>query len=107
MTDAETAAPSTSEPVVAGDVARALAPLVEHLRDACIFVDYDMRVGFLNAVARRDIQSRGDDPNRYPGRPLWDVIPHAPDALTILFERMQRVQTRNRWIPPFTSARTR
>ena len=58
----------------------ALAPLVEHLRDGCFFVDYGMRVAFLNAVARRDIQSRGDDPQRYPGSLLWDVLKYAPDT---------------------------
>ena len=74
-TNRKTAAPAASS--VAG---HALAPLVEHLRDGCIFVDYGMRVAFLNAVARRDIQARGDDPQCYPGSLLWDVLQYAPDT---------------------------
>lgn len=80
MVDAETAHPSTHAPVVSGNGARALAPLVEHLRDGCVFVDYDMQVGFLNAVARSDIRSRGDDPDRYPGQGIWDLLDYPPDT---------------------------
>jgi PAS domain S-box-containing protein len=71
---------STRAPIVFGDAAQALAPLAEHLRDGCIFVDYDMRIGFLNAAARRDIHSRGADPDDYPGRSLWDVLHYASDS---------------------------
>ena len=80
MKEVPPADPSSRAPVRAGDGARALAPLVEHLRDGCIFVDYDMRVGFLNAVARNDMRLRGADPDRYPGLILWDVLHYAPDA---------------------------
>ena len=58
---------ANATPAAPTNAGHALAPLVEHLRDGCIFVNYGMRVAFLNAVARRDIQSRGDDPQRYPG----------------------------------------
>jgi two-component system cell cycle sensor histidine kinase/response regulator CckA len=80
MAPANTADQSTSPPAESSDAARALAPLVEHLRDGCIFVDYDMCVGFLNAVARRDIRTRGDDPDRYPGQSLWDVLHYASNT---------------------------
>ena len=61
-------------PVVFGDAARAYAPLLEHVRDACIFVDDEMRVGFLNLVARADQQSVGVDPDKFPGNSLWDLL---------------------------------
>ena len=61
-------------PVVYGEVAKVLAPLLEHVRDACIFVDDEMRVGFLNLVARLDQQSVGIDPNKFPGNSLWDLL---------------------------------
>ena len=79
MADAESPDTHAHAPVVSGDAARALAPLVEHLRDGCIFVDYAMQVGFLNAEARRHIRSRGDDPDRFPGQSLWHVLHYAPD----------------------------
>ena len=44
------------------------------------------------------------------GPTAWRRPAHAcglQAALTTLFERMQRVQTRRRWMPPFTIARTR
>jgi PAS domain S-box-containing protein len=63
-----------------GSAPHPLAPLVEHLRDGCIFVDYEMRVVFLNAVARQDFQARGEDPDRYPGLLLWDVLHYAADS---------------------------
>ncbi|MEP7000245.1 MAG: response regulator [bacterium] len=63
-----------------GHALHALAPLVEHLRDGCIFVDYEMRVVFLNAVARRDFKGRGEEPERYHGMLLWDVLHYAPDS---------------------------
>src|SRR2546430_17439378 len=66
-------------PVTFGDAARALAPLLEHVRDGCFFVDDEMRVGFLNAVARKDILSRGEDPDSFPGRNLWEVLRYPPD----------------------------
>ena len=80
MADAETADTHANTPVVSGDAARALAPLVEHLRDGCIFVDDAMQVGFLNAEARRHIRSRGDDPDRFPGQSLWHALQYAPDT---------------------------
>jgi PAS domain S-box-containing protein len=80
MSDEETARPSAHEHVVSGNVARALAPLVERLRDGCIFVDDDMKMGFLNAVARRDVRSRGDDPDRFPGQSLWDIFEYPLDS---------------------------
>jgi len=36
---------------------------------------------------------------------FWGLVAYA--ALTTLPDRRQRVQTRNRWMPPFTRARTR
>ena len=66
------------------DPAHALARAVEHLREGCIFVDFDMRVQFLNAAARRDVRARGDDPERYPGGELWELLQYAPDATTRL-----------------------
>ncbi len=79
MIDAEAPESQTkvrSEPGAAHPLAR----LVEHLRDGCIFVDYDMRVGFLNAAARRDTVSRGHDPDRYPGGDLWGLLRYEPDS---------------------------
>jgi PAS domain S-box-containing protein len=61
-------------PVIFGEVAKALAPLLEHVRDACILVDDEMRVGFLNLVARRDQESVGVDPDKFPGSSLWDLL---------------------------------
>ncbi|MEO5818237.1 MAG: PAS domain S-box protein [Gemmatimonadaceae bacterium] len=61
-------------PVTHGEAARALAPLLEHVRDACILVDDEMRVGFLNLVARRDQESVGIDPDKFPGNSLWDLL---------------------------------
>ena len=74
--------PGAPEPlaVVYGEAARALAPLLEHVRDGCIFVDYEMRVGFLNAVARRDLQSRGANPDQYPGNSLWALLHYPEDT---------------------------
>ncbi|CAN5475488.1 hypothetical protein BH09GEM1_BH09GEM1_29060 [soil metagenome] len=80
MTDAQA---SESQPE-ASDKPRAaehaLAPLVEHLRDGCIFVGYDMRVAFLNAAARRDMVARGEQPERYPGGDLWALLHYEPDS---------------------------
>ena len=103
MIDAEAVDPSPPAPVVSGDAARALAPLVEHLRDGCIFVDYQMRVGFLNAVARRDIRSRGDDPDRYPGQSLWDVLHYAPDTPS----RLAVEQSARERVPSYFTTRGR
>ncbi|MDB4893216.1 MAG: sensor protein [Gemmatimonadetes bacterium] len=61
-------------PVIFGEAAKALAPLLEHVRDACIFVDDEMRIGFLNLVARRDQESVGIDPDKFPGSSLWDLL---------------------------------
>ena len=61
-------------PVIFGEVARAYAPLLEHVRDACIIVDDEMRVCFLNLVARRDQESVGVDPDKFPGNSLWDLL---------------------------------
>ncbi|MEO8621906.1 MAG: PAS domain S-box protein [bacterium] len=77
-----------------GNAPHALAPLVEHLRDGCIFVDYTMRVVFVNAVARRDFTGRGEDPDRYSGMLLWDVLHYAPDSqarLAVEFAARARV----------------
>jgi two-component system cell cycle sensor histidine kinase/response regulator CckA len=57
-----------------------LARAIEHLRDGCIFVGFDMRVRFLNATARRDVCARGDDPDRYPGGDLWDLLHYGEDT---------------------------
>ena len=70
----------THQAPVFGDAAQALAPLLEHLREGCIFVDHDMRIGFLNGAARRDVIARGDDPTIFPGRSLWELIPYPSDT---------------------------
>jgi PAS domain S-box-containing protein len=57
-----------------GTTAAALAPLLEHVRDGCIFVYYDLVIGFLNAAARREIIARVDDPDRFPGENFWDRL---------------------------------
>jgi two-component system cell cycle sensor histidine kinase/response regulator CckA len=57
-----------------------LACAIEHLRDGSIFVGFDMRVRFLNAVARRDILARGDDPARYPGGDLWELLRYGAES---------------------------
>ena len=57
-----------------------LTRAIEHLRDGCILVDFDMRVICLNAAARRDISARGDDPARYPGSDLWDLLQYGADT---------------------------
>ncbi len=57
-----------------GDIALNLAPLLEHVRDGCIFVDDEMHVGFLNLVARRDQEAVGIDPDTFPGNSLWDLL---------------------------------
>ena len=79
--------PSRSQPpsgAPRGVDAHPLAPLLEHLRDGCIFVDFDMRVQFLNAAARRDAMNRGEDPARYPGTDLWALLGYAPDSTSRL-----------------------
>ncbi|MEP6989540.1 MAG: PAS domain S-box protein [bacterium] len=57
-----------------------LALAVEHLRDGCIFVDYRMRVCFLNATARRDAALRGEDASLHVGRSVWDVLGYGPES---------------------------
>jgi two-component system cell cycle sensor histidine kinase/response regulator CckA len=81
--------PTTEVPVSASDTpagehdaVQALARAIEHLRDGCIFVDYEMRVLLLNSAARRDIRARGDDPDRYPGSDLWDLLQYSADTTT-------------------------
>lgn len=60
--------------------AHPLARLVEHLRDACILVDYTMHVVFLNAAARRDTLARGEDPGCYPGGDIWALLRYEADS---------------------------
>jgi PAS domain S-box-containing protein len=72
-------ADSDRSPVTYGEAARVLAPLLEHVRDACIFVDYDMRVGFLNLAARRDQESAGADPAGFPGNSVWLMLGYTSD----------------------------
>ncbi|MEP6733705.1 MAG: PAS domain S-box protein [bacterium] len=72
------AKPERPGQVVHGETARALAPLLEHVRDGCIFVDYGMRVGFLNLTARRDMLARGADPDQFPGKSLWTLLDYPP-----------------------------
>ena len=79
MIDASLEVPEP-HPVVHGEGAQALAPLLEHVRDGCIFVDYEMRVGFLNAVARKDLRARGADPEQFPGNSLWDLLHYPSDT---------------------------
>ncbi|MEO8336370.1 MAG: response regulator [bacterium] len=69
--------PDSRPPVIYGEAARELAPLLEHVRDACIHVDEEMRVGFLNLVARRDQESVGIDPGQFPGNSLWDLLEYS------------------------------
>jgi two-component system cell cycle sensor histidine kinase/response regulator CckA len=66
--------PEPRPPVIYGETARLLAPLLEHVRDACIFVDDEMRVGFLNLMARRDQEAVGIDPDKFPGKSLWELL---------------------------------
>ena len=80
MIDAEASVSPSGMTTQEHKIAHPLARLVEHLRDGCIFVDFDMRVAFLNAAARRDARSRGDDPDRYPGGDLWELLQYGDDV---------------------------
>jgi two-component system, cell cycle sensor histidine kinase and response regulator CckA len=75
VTETEVRAPATY-----GDAARALAPLLEHVRDACIYVDSEMRVGFLNLQARRDLLARDVDPDTCPGNSLWTLLDYSSNT---------------------------
>ena len=76
---------SPLDTVTAGNtIAPELARAVEHLRDGCIFVDFDMRVQFLNVAARRDLRTRGEDPDRFPGGDLWELLQYGPETSTRL-----------------------
>ena len=74
MSPADATDPSHRTPVTYGDAARALAPLLEHVRDGCIYVDDAMRVGFLNLATRRDLRQRAVDPDSLPGNSLWTLL---------------------------------
>ena len=91
MIDEEASVSSSGMTTQEHKIAHPLARLVEHLRDGCIFVDFDMRVEFLNSVARRDTRSRGDDPDRYPGGDLWELLQYGEDMpARIAVERAAR-----------------
>ncbi len=85
------------------DSARMLALAVEHLRDGCIFVDYGMRVCFLNATARRDVALRGEDAGAHVGRSLWDVLHYETDSPS----RIAVESAANRRIPSSFTTRGR
>ena len=57
-----------------------LAHVFEDLRDGCIFVDHAIRVQFMNATARRHTAARGEDPARFPGHVLWELLQYAPES---------------------------
>ena len=83
-------------PVVYGEFAKVFAPLLENVRDACIFVDDEMRVGFMNLVARLDQQSVGVDPDKFPGNSLWDLLGFAeamPARVAVEQAARERVPT--------------
>jgi len=93
--DAENEAEPRS-PATYGETARALAPLLEHVRDACIFVDDEMRVGFLNLVARRDQEAVGIDPDKFPGSSLWELLGYSattPARVAVEQAARERVPT--------------
>ncbi|MEP6621396.1 MAG: PAS domain S-box protein [bacterium] len=86
----------TATPVVFGATAQALAPLLEHIRDGCVFIDLDLRVGFLNAVARRDVTDGGDEPGLVPGASVWDFLlleQDSPPRIAIENSARERVPT--------------
>ncbi len=83
-------------PVIFGEAAKALAPLLEHVRDACIFVDDEMRVCFLNLVARRDQRAIGVDPDEFAGNSLWDLLGYSittPARVAVEEAARERVPT--------------
>jgi PAS domain S-box-containing protein len=95
MVDADSYSPG-STPVVFGDSTSSIAPLLEHLRDGCIFVDYELRICMLNGAARRDVRVRGEDPDRFPGRSLWDLLDYpidTPAREAVLQATRERVPT--------------
>ena len=57
-----------------------LAHVFEDLRDGCIFVDHAIRVQCMNATARRHTAARGEDPARFPGHDLWELLQYAPES---------------------------
>ncbi|MDB4917296.1 MAG: sensor protein [Gemmatimonadetes bacterium] len=63
-----------------GNAARTIAPFLEHGRECCFFLYFNMQVGFLNAAARRDVRAHGGDPDRYPGSSIWDLLGHPDDT---------------------------
>ena len=72
MTDVAAKEPST--PIAEEQSIRQMAQLLEHLREGCIFVGYDMRVRFMNASARGDLGSRGIEEDQYRDRIIWDLL---------------------------------
>ncbi len=78
MIDADGLAPQSGATADMRGSVHQLARAVEHLRDGCIFVDFAMRVEFMNAAARRDCAARGQDPADYPGNDLWSLLNYAP-----------------------------
>ena len=96
MVDVDSSSSMNAAPVVFGATAQALAPLLEHIRDGCVFIDRDLRVGFLNAVARRDVVDGGDDPARIPGTSVWEFLlldPEAPPRIAIELSMRERQPT--------------
>ena len=96
MADMDSSDLTNGTPVVFGATAQALAPLLEHIRDGCVFIDGEMRVGFLNAVARRDVLEGGDEPSRVPGTSVWEFLlldPGAPPRVAIESAARERQPT--------------
>ena len=63
-----------------GNAARVIASVLEHQRECSFFIYMDMQVGYLNAAARRDVESQGADPAAYPGHVLWELLGYSPDT---------------------------
>ncbi len=96
MVDVDASPAQDNSPPVFGATAQALAPLLEHIRDGCVFIDGDLRVGFLNAVARRDVIDGGDDPGRVPGTSVWEFLllePGTPPRIAIENAARERLPT--------------
>jgi PAS domain S-box-containing protein len=63
-----------------GNAARTIAPFLEHGRECCFFLYFNMQVGFLNAAARHDVRTHGGNPDVYPGSNIWNLLGHSYDT---------------------------
>ena len=71
-------APRDASPEVR-NIVRAIEQFLENVREGVVFVDNDLQVAYLNAVARRDFGTRGVEPGRYLGRSLWELLGYPAD----------------------------